>query len=46
MSEKKCLTEVHYTCVFLLIYKVNANFNLDKQFSLCNFGIFVCKEAH
>ena len=46
MGEKKFLTEVHYTCVFLLFYKVNTNFDLDKQFSLYNFDILVCNEAH
>ena len=46
MGEKKILTEVHYTCVFFKFYKVNTNFDLDKQFSLYKFDIFVCNEAH
>ena len=31
---------------FLLFYKVNTNFDLERQFSLYNFDIFVCNEAH
>ena len=46
MGEKNFLTEAHYTCVFLLFFKVNTNFNLEKQFSLYIFDIFVCNEAH
>ena len=44
-EKKKRLTEVHYFCFFLVIYRVKTNFNLDKQFSLYNFDIFVCNEA-
>ena len=44
--EKKMFNQSSLHLFFFLIYKVNTNFNLDKQFSLYNFAIFVCNEAH